>query len=162
MTSDLNFLSEEHFRHACTWLSTINVIKHHHVDFYSQLRPAKCAHLRLKWWIRLQSMPICLKNDGLSIDKNIFCSSGRKGGNTFHWFFFFFFYSSQAECSRPPLKGQLLPIIDLKIILQIIETKTKTKNSIINGSHIKKLVLSLLLPVRTKMCRKQYSDICWF
>ncbi len=142
MTSDLNFLPEEHFRHACAWLCTINVIKQHRVDFYLQLRLAKCALLRLKWQIWQQSMPVCLENYALSIDTNIFCSSGRNGGNTYHWFFFF--NSSQAEFSRPTLKGQLLPIIDLFYYLfftnyNYIYIK---KNSIINGTHIKRLVLS--------------------
>lgn len=126
MTSDLNFLSEEHFRHACTWLSTINVIKHHHVDFYSQLRPAKCAHLRLKWWIRLQSMPICLKNDGLSIDTNIFCSSGRKGGNTFHWFFFFFLFIPSGMF-QATFKRSVAPYNRLKNHITNYRNKNKNK-----------------------------------
>ncbi len=133
MTSDLNFLLEEHFRHACAWLRTINVIKQHRVDFYLQFRLAKCALLRLKWQIWQQSMPVCLENDGLNIDTNIFCSPGRKGGNTNRWFIFQFI---PTECSRAPLKGQLLPIIDIKN--HITNYRKKEKQISINGTHIKR------------------------
>lgn len=42
-----------------------------------------------------------------------------------HFALIFIPNSSQPECTDLTLKGQLLPIIDLKIILQIIETKNQ-------------------------------------
>lgn len=89
-----------------------------------KLWTAKCALQRLKYRFGCtQSMPVCMENDGLTIDRNIFCISERKRGNTLHWF------SSPIHPKQNvpglTLKGQLLPIIDLKIILQIIETKNQ-------------------------------------
>lgn len=141
MTSDLNFLPEEHFRHACAWLHTINVIKQHRVDFYLQFLFAKCALLRLKWQIWQQSMPVCLENYALSIDTNIFCSSGRNGGNTYHWFFFSFQFIP-SRIFQANFKRSIAPYNQLILLLFFYKLYIYKKNSIINGTHIKRLVLS--------------------
>jgi len=81
--------TELSIRETCMWMITDNECRwatSHGISF-SKLWPEKFALLRFKYRFGcIQSMPFCMENDGLAIDRNIFCISGRNRGNTLHWF----------------------------------------------------------------------------